>query len=79
MTALQTPDYEPTDKLLPHPISLPEVIRPEDDGVDDTEERDHVRDVICGLQLVHDHAEAILLHLHALRGKNQSQCKSSTS
>lgn len=60
---------EPTDKLLPHLISLPEVICPEDEGVDDTEERNHVRDVVSGLQLVHDHAEAILLCLHALKGK----------
>lgn len=60
------PGGEPTYKLLPHSISLSEVICPEDEGVDDTEERDHVRDVICGLQLVHDHTEAILLRLHAL-------------
>lgn len=59
----------PTDKLFSHFISLPEVICAEDEGVDDTEESDHVRDVICGLQLVHDHAEAILLLFHDLRRK----------
>lgn len=57
---------EPTNELPPHLISLPEVISPEDEGVDDAEERDHVRDVIAFLQLVHDHAEAILLRLHPL-------------
>lgn len=63
----QHPNIEHTNKLLSHLISLPEVICPEDEGVDDAEHRDHVRDVICGLQLVHDDAEAVLLCLHTLR------------
>lgn len=67
---------EPTNKLFPHFVSLPEVIHPEDEGVDDTEECDHVRDIICGLQLVHDHTEPILLCLHTLKG-NQSQYEQS--
>lgn len=62
----------PTDELLPHLVPLPEVVRAEDEGVDDAEERDHVRDVICGLQLVHDDTEAILLRLDALKEKSKS-------
>lgn len=58
-----------TDKLLAHLISLSQVICPKDDGVDDTEEGDHVGHVVCGLQLVHDHTEAIQLGLHTLRDK----------
>ncbi|TNN87183.1 hypothetical protein EYF80_002385 [Liparis tanakae] len=49
-----------------------QVISPEDEGVDDTEQCNHVRDVICGLQLIHDHTEAILLRLHSLKGKSKS-------
>lgn len=56
-----------TDELLPHLISLPQILRSEDQRVDDAEQRDHVRDVVGGLQLVHDHAEAVLLRLHTLR------------
>lgn len=58
-----------TDKLLAHLISLSQVICPKDDGVDDTEEGDHVGHIVCGLQLVHDHTEAILLGLHTLGAK----------
>lgn len=57
-----------TDELLPHLVSLSQILRAEDQRVDDAEECDHVRDVVGGLQLVHDHAEAVLLRLHALRG-----------
>ena len=60
---------KPTDKLLSHLISLPKVIYAEDESVDDAEDCDHVRDVICSLQLVHNHAEAILLRLHSLKAK----------
>lgn len=73
----------PTNELFSHLVSLPEVICAEDERVDDAEERDHVGDVVCGLQLVHDHAKAILLHLHTLETnkinekkkiKSQSNC-----
>lgn len=60
-----------TDKLLSCFISLSQVVRAEDERVDDTEECDHVRDVIRGLQLVHDHAETILTRLQTLMGANQ--------
>lgn len=59
---------EPTDELLPQLVSLPEVVYSEDEGVDDAEHSCHVRRVFGGLQLIHDHAEAILLHLHVLEG-----------
>lgn len=71
----QHPNIEPTDKLLSHLISLPEVICPEDEGVDDAEHRDHVRDVVRGLQLVHDDTEAVLLCLHTLRGELKVSAK----
>lgn len=76
MIVNQHPKLEPTNKLLSHLISLPEVICPEDEGVDDAEHRDHVRDVICGLQLVHDDAEAVLLCLHTLREELKVSAKS---
>lgn len=57
---------EPTDELLPQLVSLPEVVHAEDEGVDDAEHGGRVRGVLRGLQLVHDHAEAVLLHLHVL-------------
>lgn len=59
---------EPTDELLPQLVSLPQVVYSEDEGVDDAEHSGHVRGVFGSLQLVHDHAEAILLHLHDLEG-----------
>lgn len=65
----QQQNWGRTDELLSHLISLSEVICPEDEGVDDTEECDHVGDVVCGLQLIHDHTEAILLRLHTLEGE----------
>lgn len=59
---------KPTDKLLPQLVSLPEIVNPEDEGIDDAEHCGHVRGVFGGLQLMHDHTEAILLHLHVLEG-----------
>ena len=59
----------PTDKLLAHLIPLTEVVCAKDEGVYNAEESDHVGDVVCGLQLVHDHTEPILLGLHTLSDK----------
>ena len=59
----------PTDKLLAHFIPLTEVVGAKDEGVYNAEESDHVRDVVGGLQLVHDHTEPILLDLHTLPDK----------
>lgn len=74
----QKPNRKPTNKLLPHSISLPEVIRPEDESVDDAEEGDHIWHVICSLQLVHDGAEAVLLCLHRLKGKLKIRARNET-
>lgn len=63
---------ERTNKLLPCLISLPEVIYSKDECVDDTEDCSHVRCVICRLQLVHDHTEAVLLGLRRLKGELRS-------
>lgn len=56
----------PTDELLPQLVSLPEIVSSEDEGVDDAEHGGHVWGVFCGLQLIHDHTEAVVLHLHVL-------------
>ena len=67
----RNPDAKHTDKLLPHLISLSQVFRPEDGGIDDTQQGHHVGHVVCGEQFVHDDTEAVLLGLHPLSGKGE--------
>lgn len=55
-----------TDELLSQSDPLPQVSLSQHDHVDHAHQRHHVRDVICGVKLIHDDAESILLLLETL-------------
>lgn len=56
-----------TDELLSQSAPLLQVLLAQQEHVDDAHQRHGVRDVIGAVDLVHDHAEAILLRLQALK------------
>ena len=58
-----------TDELAAKLDPLPQVVHAENEAVDHAHEDDLVCHVVRSVELVHDDTEAVLLHLHALRGE----------
>ena len=52
--------------FLYNDVPVTYVFCPKDESIDDAEQGDHVWHVVCRLQFIYNHAEAVLLGLHTL-------------